>query len=187
MEEKVYVDELVKKYDDNYEKECKEIDEQSVADDAYCDNMDTQREKRKIKRLKKRGIVTGAFIGGAAVALVGTVSGFVIPRIQGINYITQNFYDDVMDGIGISNGSNGYNINIGNVNVSFEYACDYIYAKATSFGYNDIETYIALQNIESPSFAESVVEKKPTVIEFLKETKQAYYEKKLNEGKTNGK
>lgn len=171
---------------EDLDKAFEEIDEKSRMIDELIDKKRKIREEKRIKRLRKTQLVKGAFIGGALATIITTSVSVAMPVIEGKNYITENFEEDVLKDVGIQDSSSGYHINIGKTYVSFKDGCDYIYERANMYGYSDAEIYIAISKLEGSDFAKNIVEK-PDFDEILAASKNAYHKKELNEEIKNGK
>ena len=88
--------------------------------------------------------------------------------------IANDFHSNVTSDIGCGNYTDGFHFNIGQQNVSYDTAIDYIRSQADLKGYDDVQTYIALKRMYSREIAKDVVGETIDGDDIIKEAYKTY-------------
>lgn len=160
-----YSGEIERNIEEEYEKQINEIDNRL--------NIERKIKEKNDKRRKKVAIQKDIIIAGLVVlTTLGAKKTYEINK--GENIIADNFRSNVTSNIGCIDYNNGFHFNIGDQNVSYDYAIDYIRSQADSKGYDDVQTYIALKKMYSKEVAKDVVGKTIDGDDIIKEAYKTY-------------
>ena len=151
--------------EEEYDKQIQAIDDKLETDRMF---RQTDEKRRKKVEMQKRVII-------AALAVLTTLGAKQAYNInKGEEIITNDFHSNVTSDIGCVNYTNGFQFNIGQQNVSYDYAIDYIRSRAHLKGYDDIQTYMALKRIYSKEVAKDVVGETIDGDDIIKEAYKTY-------------
>ena len=127
-----------------------------VIEEEYDKQMKAIDNKLNIDRRKQVAIQKSVMIAAFAVlTTLGAKQAYNINK--GEEMIANDFHSNVTSDIGCGNYTDGFHFNIGQQNVSYDTAIDYIRSQADSKGYDDVQTYIALKRMYSREVAKDVV------------------------------
>lgn len=151
--------------EEEYDKHIKEIDSKL--------NIDRRIKQTNSARRKQVAIQKSVMIAAFAVlTTLGAKQAYNINK--GEEMIANDFHSNVTSDIGCGNYTDGFHFNIGQQNVSYDYAIDYIRSQADSKGYDDVQTYIALKKMYSKEVAKDVVGKTIDGDDIIKEAYKTY-------------
>ena len=164
-EKRDYSGKIERDIEEEYDKQMKAIDNKL--------NVERKIKENNNKRRKKVAIQKSVIIAGLAVlTALGAKEAYNINK--GEEMITNDFNSNVTNDIGCGNYEDGFHFNIGQQNVSYDYAIDYIRSQADSKGYDDVQTYIALKKMYSRIVAKDVVGKVIDGDDIVKEAYKTY-------------
>lgn len=150
---------------EEYDREVKAID----------DNLNIDRRIKQTNSARRKQVAIQKNILIAALAVLTTLGGKQVYNInKGEEMIANDFHSNVTSDIGCVNYEDGFHFNIGQQNVSYDYAIDYIRAQADSKGYDDVQTYIALKKMYSREIAKDVVVETIDFDDIIKEAYKTY-------------
>ena len=151
--------------EEEYDKQMMEIDNKL--------NVERRIKQTNEKRRKKVAIQKSVIIAGLAVlTALGAKEAYNINK--GEEMIANDFNSTVTKDIGCGNYTDGFHFNIGQQNVSYDYAIDYIRSQADLKGYDDVQTYIALKRMYSREIAKDVVGETIDGDDIIKEAYKTY-------------
>lgn len=151
--------------EEEYDKHIKEIDNKL--------NIDRRIKKTNSARRKQVAIQKSVMIAAFAVlTTLGAKQAYNINK--GEEMIANDFHSNVISDIGCGNYTDGFHFNIGQQNVSYDTAIDYIRSQADSKGYDDVQTYIALKRMYSREIAKDVVGETIDGDDIIKEAYKTY-------------
>ena len=143
-----------------------------------------QQEIRRTARKRdiKRGIISTALAVTLTSAVIAASSKIYKQNVGG-NHLANELYNELNEeGLGYRiDSQSGYLFNKGNESISYSDAIDTIQDEARELGYNDAQTYVAVDEIYNSTIAKDVVgeENIPDFSEKYEARQDAYYERQL--------
>ena len=137
--------------------------------------LNIDRKIKQTNRARRKQVAIQKSVMIAAFAVLATLGAKVAYNInKGENMIANDFSSTVTSNIGCGNYEDGFHFNIGDQNVSYDYAIDYIRSQADLKGYDDVQTYIALKRMYSREIAKDVVGETIDGDDIIKEAYKTY-------------
>lgn len=164
-EKRDYSGKIERDIEEEYDKQMRAIDNKLKVERKF---KQTSNKRRKKVAIQKSVIIAGL----AILTTLGAKEAYNINK--GEEMIANDFNSTVTKDIGYGNYTDGFHFNIGQQNVSYEYAIDYIRSQADSKGYDDVQTYIALKKMYSKVVAKDVVGKTIDSDDIIKEAYKTY-------------